>query len=180
MNRPDRAIVRASRKLLENPYAHMEDDDERDLDALAVDVVAAPAPLTKPINNARRLLGNQYAHIEELERWESDGNVETSPASKAVRKVNTVSKANFRSLVSEIFLAYVPPHQPRKLPAYQKSFVTRNEDRPGAERYELLVALRRYDLSTTPNVRPQFNRESPSQAFTEQKLREVELSVKRK
>lgn len=88
-----------------------------------------------------------------------------------------LSKVDFRSECRRIFLPYVPPHLPRRIPQHQSDFIARNERRSGKARYFLVESLKRYDLSTTSSIAPQFNREH-SHELSERKLREIEAKIR--
>jgi hypothetical protein len=163
--------IRAARKLLQNPYAHVERlEEEAELSAA---VVRSPLHRTE----------DPYAT---LASWngEDDAPVALSPEAQVVsvqRPATTtirefLSKADFRSECTRIFLPYVPPHLPRRVPQHQKDFIARNEQRSGKVRYRVAEALRRYDLSTTPGIAPQFNREHQDR-WDEQKLRQIEAQI---
>ncbi|MGH9419643.1 MAG: hypothetical protein ACRD3J_06700 [Thermoanaerobaculia bacterium] len=128
-------------------------------------------------------IGNPYAT---LAAWDgSDDASAIVPSADADSHIDTVrpetfkeflSKADFRSECIRIFLPYVPSHLPRRVSQHQRDFIARNERRSGKARYCLVKELRRYDLSTTHGIAPQFNREH-SQELSEQKLREIEVLV---
>ena len=160
--------IRAARKLLGNQYAYIE----------YLEAPEEPAPARSTLH----LSENPYAT---LAQW--DGN-DAPSAELAGETVPTpvvalqqtfrefLSKADFRSECIRIFMPYVPPYQAQRIPQHQKDFIARNERRSGKARYRLVEAIRRYDLSTTPGIRPQFNREHPED-LSERKLRQIEAQV---
>ena len=156
--------IRAIRKRLENPYAYSEDLEEHARSALY-------------------LSENPYAT---LAGW--DG-VEDGISSEGVTALQSnappaptrsirfeLSKADFRAECQRIFLPYVPPHLPRRIPQHQRDFIARNERRSPGVRFRLAQSLKRYDLSSTPGISPQFNRELPIE-ISELKLRRLEAEV---
>ncbi len=73
-------------------------------------------------------------------------------------------------------MPYVPPHLPHRLPQHQRDFIARVERRSGKARHNIVEAVRRYDLSTTPGIAQQFNREH-SDHWDERKLRAIEAQI---
>lgn len=156
--------IRAIRKRLEDPYAYAEDLEEHSRSALYRS-------------------GNPYAT---LAGWDGvEDGVPSEPvvaprakAPSALRQSTKVelSKADFRAECQRIFLPYVPPHLPRRIPQHQRDFIARNERRSPGVRFRLAQSLKRYDLSSTPGISPQFNRELPIE-ISELKLRRLEAEV---
>jgi len=163
--------IRAARKLLENPYAHVEHrEEEAELSA-----AAARSPLHRTEDPYATLAGwdgEDDAPVAPLS--EAEVAAVQRPAATTIREF--LSKSDFRSECTRIFLPYVPPHLPRRVPQHQKDFIARNEQRSGKVRYHVAEALRRYDLSTTPGIAPQFNREHQDH-WGEQKLRQIEAKI---
>jgi hypothetical protein len=156
--------IRAARRLLQDPYAYIEDLED-----------GAEAAARSPLH----LTENPWATLAAL-----DGD-ETAEIALALSSQPTVatptvreflSKSDFRSECIRIFLPYVPPHLPRRAPQHQRDFIARNEQRPGKARFQLIKALRRYDLSSTPGIAPQFNREHTNQ-WDDRKLRQIEAQI---
>jgi hypothetical protein len=156
--------IRAIRKRLENPYAYSEDLEE----------------------HARSALYRSENPYATLAGW--DG-VEAGIPSEAIvaRQANSpppttrltkaqLSKVDFRSECQRIFLPYVPPHLPRRIPQHQRDFIARNERRAPGVRFRLAESLKRYDLSSTPGISPQFNRELHVE-ISEIKLRRLETEI---
>jgi hypothetical protein len=156
--------IRAIRKRLEDPYAYSEDLEEHARSALYRS-------------------GNPYATLAGWDGSE-DGIASASvlvPQVKApsapIRSIKEeLSKADFRAECQRIFLPYVPPHLPRRIPQHQRDFIARNERRSPSVRFRLAESLRRYDLSSTPGISPQFNRELPIE-ISDLKLRRLEAEV---
>ena len=166
-NRP-MDLIRAARKRLENPHAYIEDLEE--------EAEKRAAPARSALNRSE----NPYAT---LALWDGDDGGEQRPAvvpePPAPRPATIreyLSKADFRSELNRIFMPYVPPHMPRRLPQHQRDFIARNEGRSGKARHRIAEALRRYDLSTTPGIAQQFNREHVDH-WDERKLRAIEAQV---
>lgn len=166
-NRTRLEALQAARKALQNPCAYIEDIEEEK---------------AKAEHSALFLTGNPYAT---LAGWDGsdyeqvvalDGAPEQASQAPPAAFKEFLSKADFRSECIRIFLPYVPPHLPRRIPQYQSDFIARNERRSGKARHRLVGSLRRYDLSTTAAIAPQFNREH-SRELSEQKLRQIEAQV---
>ena len=158
------SVIRAARKGLENPYAHSEDLEEHAQSALFRS-------------------GNPYATLAGWDGAEDGGQIETIVTPRAAarpplkRSIKAeLSKADFRSECQRIFFPYVPPHLPRRIPQHQRDFIARNERRSPSVRFCLAQSLRRYDLSNTPGISPQFNRELPVE-ISELKLRRLEAEI---
>lgn len=152
---------------LGNPYAFIEDLEEE------AEARAAPA------RSALHRSGNPYAS---LAAWDGDDGDEQRqalappPAPRPATIREFLSKEDFRAEASRIFMSYVPPHLPRRLPQHQRDFIARNHARSGKVRHRIIQALRRYDLSTTPGIAQQFNREYKDH-WDERKLRAIEAQV---
>lgn len=181
-----------------NPYASLAewggDDDESIVSKDSQRLWLAEArhspqkPLPSPqldlnLLPAQQPSGNPYASLSESD----DGAEPMSPLligvgheAEATAPPKTfrefLSKADFRSECIRVFLPYVPPYLPRRIPQHQRDFIARNECRSGRARFRLVESLRRYDLSTTPSIAPQFNREH-SLGLSEKKLRQIEAEV---
>lgn len=121
-----------------------------------------------------RLLGNQYASLSLVDQLE-----EETPAvlQKATGSRRACSKAEFRATCRKIFLGYIPALENGKLREHHRDFITRNESRSPDVRYRLLVELQKYDLSSHPGLRAQFNRERD--IWTEEKLRKIEKDTEK-
>lgn len=126
--------------------------------------------------------GNPYGTLASLDDGSDEPATQTITIALPTGQARTdsfktfLSKADFRSECRRIFLPYVPPYLPRRIPRHQSDFIARNEQRSGKARHLLVESLRRYDLSTTSGIAPQFNREH-SQELSERKLRDIEAQV---
>lgn len=122
--------------------------------------------------------GNPYAHAQEAEevadqRPAASHNERRPLQSEAkVSSIRPTSKQDFRAGCRRIFTGYMPNHLRHRLRKEHRDFITRNESRPPLERTQILGALQRYDLGTTPGIRAQFNREDT--LSLEEKLRRIE------
>lgn len=160
-------VIRAARKLLQDPYAFIEDLEE--------EAEARAAPVRSALHRSE----NPYAS---LAAWDGDdGNdQQQAPAQSLTARPATtreyLSKEDFLAEANRIFMPYVPPHLPRRLPQHQRDFIARNKTRSGKARHRIAQALRRYDLSTTPGIAQQFNREYKDH-WDERKLRAIEAQV---
>lgn len=156
------AIGRA-RVLLQNPYAYIEDLEGE-----------TEAPVRSPLH----LTENPWATLAAYNGDDAAAELATPRVDPEPRPTfkEYLSKSDFRSECIRIFSPYVPPHLPRRIPQHQKDFIARNEQRSGKVRHRLVDSLRRYDLSTTPSLAPQFNREHLDD-LSEKKLRQIEALV---
>lgn len=160
-------LIRAARMRLGNPYAFIEDLEE--------EAEARAAPLRSALHRSE----NPYAS---LAAWDGDDGdrQQKAPAQPLTLRPATIheylSKEDFRAEANRIFMSYVPPHLPRRLPQHQRDFIARNKTRSGKARHRIAQALRRYDLSTTPGIAQQFNREYKDH-WDERKLRAIEAQV---
>lgn len=156
--------IRAIRKRLEDPYAYAADLEEYPRSALYRS-------------------GNPYATLAGWDGVEDGVPNDTigvpqakAPLARARSIKVELSKADFRAECQRIFLPYVPPHLPRRIPQHQRDFIARNERRSPSGRFRLAQSLKRYDLSSTPGISPQFNRELPVE-ISELKLRRLEAEM---
>jgi len=174
--RPSNSDISASRRLLENPYAHVEYLEE------AQDTLPRWAAA-----DSRKLI-HPYAHpslVEDLMEAEV-GLASSNPpaltvvasneaASKKKSARNTATKKQFRSESVRIFRQYIPPLESGKLRDHHKAFIARNESKSDRTRFELLNGLKRYDLADVAGMRSHFNREPID--LTEEKLRGLETQI---
>lgn len=160
--------LRADKRRLQNPYAHVEELHEDD-------------DFMERVHATRRILENPHALQEYLfdESGEAiDCSAQPSPLANDQRRTTsdatrrTVSKREFQQRARQILRGYTPDTRRRRLPDHHRQFITRNESRPSLERAALLAELEKYDLSNTPGVTTYFNRER--ETFTEAKLRQIE------
>lgn len=171
MKAPDAKKLRQVLKSLGNPYAFIEYEED-----LRIEEQASPAPdavASMPL----RHLQNPYATLYYKPPSSTD---DAPPAEVAMRleaNVSDISRTEFRRRCASIFRRYVPKLEGRNLREHYKEFILRNEGRPGRLRSLLVAALEKYDLSTTPGIAPQFNREGGG--FSEEKLRKIEERVLR-
>lgn len=86
-----------------------------------------------------------------------------------------VSKRAFQDGCRRIFVLYVPPEEGTTLRPHYRDFILRNQDQSPEQRFRILEELRKYDLSTTGNLKPHFNRERES--LTQRKLEQIERRV---
>lgn len=86
-----------------------------------------------------------------------------------------LSQAQFEQRARAIFRPYVPMEERGKLRDHHRDFITRNRTRSPQVRFRLINALSKYDLSSTPGLNPQFNREQDD--LTRAKLGEIENSI---
>lgn len=133
------------------------------------------------------LLNDPYAFVDfqesvdELEQQElvqaTSGAAKIDLVRKQRRSPSTISKADFKRECRRIFEQYVPLMEKGALRPEHKSFISRNLECEGSERFNVLASLKRYDLGDLGRVRAQFNRERHE--LTEEKLLEIELAAKK-
>jgi hypothetical protein len=98
--------------------------------------------------------------------------VESESESAPSRADRRLSKKDFQEGCRRIFRQYVPPGEGQVLRPQYRDFIARNEIRSPEERSRLLGALSRYDLATSGNFKPHFNREQ--ELLTAAKLLQIE------
>jgi hypothetical protein len=160
--------IQASLKRLEDPYAKLSLFDEED-------AVTAPAPTMQQRRAYFRNLENPHAYSDIF----GEGNhrqleLDMRSDRPTVRRPSStgLSKGGFRTGCRRIFRQYVPPEEGALLRPQYREFISRNENRTAEQRSRILVELAKYDLSTTGNFQPHFNREQ--ELLTIGKLREIE------
>ena len=141
------------RKILQNPYACVEQKEE----ALAL-----------------RLSENPWATLEHSD-WVDES---TSAIGAKTRQANAgpikaMSKRVFVQACTKILRGYLPLHQRGLLLPQHQHFIFRNATRPSDVRARLVKALSKYDLSDQGHLRRHFNRELTDK-LDEQKLSALE------
>jgi hypothetical protein len=173
--------------LLENPYAYIEDLEEG-IDApdvfraepivfaprrlAASDTSVLPSHSNDTAPSPLYVSGNPYASIGSSDELETESRRHKGRGTLR----EEISRTDFRSECTRIFMPYIPPHLPRRILQHHRDFIARNERRSPGERYRVVAELRRYDLSSTPGIVPQFNRELRTD-LTEEKLRRIEADA---
>ena len=115
--------------------------------------------------------GNPYAILASLD----EDPVDTFLAKK--RAAEKMSKKDFELGCRRIFLQYIPPDEGRVLRPHYRNFITRNENSSPEWRSRLLDELGKYDISTSGNFQPHFNREN--ELLTAKKLLQIEIAAKK-
>ena len=162
--RPLSNAVRARLRQLGNPYASLQLSDE--------DESADIHPSKSPQELTLELTQNPWATLY----YRADESVHV-PATASPNQVKAtvsfkLSKSEFRQACRAIFRCYIPEIEKGRIRDHHRDFIARNESRSATRRFEVLEALRRYDLSSVPGFQAHFNRER--EVFTEAKLREIE------
>jgi hypothetical protein len=158
----ERAVLRARG----NPYWSLQIDDEAQLPA---------EPTLEQKRQYLRTLENPAA-FHDVMGYPEDSVASRSPSrAPHVQVAKEVSKLDFQRGCKRIFTQYIPPAEKGRLRNHHKEFILRNENSAPRRRGALLAHLQRYDLSSTPGLRPQFNRERD--VLTEAKLNALEKSV---
>jgi len=88
-----------------------------------------------------------------------------------------ISKKAFQDGCRRIFLPYVPPSEGNALRAHYREFISRNENKTPRYREYLLAELAKYDLSSSGNLTPHFNR--GTEFFTAAKLMKIEEAAEK-
>ena len=83
-----------------------------------------------------------------------------------------LSKKDFQNECRRIFRQYIPPSEGQVLRPQYRDFIFRNEQRSPGERANIVTGLSKYDLSSSGNFKPHFNREQ--ELLTVAKLQDVE------
>lgn len=165
--RPLSDAVRARLRQLGNPYASLQLLDE--------DEGAVTRPSTSPQELTLKLTQNPWATLY----YGADDPVHaTATASFAQVKASVsfkLSKSEFRQACRAIFRCYIPEIEKGRIRDHHRDFIVRNESRSATRRFQVLDALRRYDLSSVPGFQAHFNRERD--VFTDAKLREIEKLI---
>lgn len=106
-----------------------------------------------------------YARIDELEinqaqPYDSEETRAATPtAHERNNSIQGTSKRDFQAGCRRVFSGYMPHGLRGRLRQEYRDFIARNEQRSPIERTHILDELQRYDLRSTPGVRPHFNRE---------------------
>jgi hypothetical protein len=158
-------------KRLEDPYASLSFEEEQ------LELIP-PEPTLEQKRRYFRMLENPHAHGEIFgDQGETPLPVPSGAGQQAKRsrRTGTLSKQDFQSGCRRIFKYYVPPAEGRLLRPQYREFITRNENRAAEQRFSLLEELAKYDISTSGNFTPHFNREQ--ELLTAGKLQEIERSA---
>jgi hypothetical protein len=169
MNRAIPEPVRRYVRLLQNPYALLSLVDESEDEQAAV-------PTMEQKRAYLRRLQNPHAQSEIFgEELELESTVVRSGRIILPPNIEQASKKHFENECRRIFLQYVPSTEARVLRQHQREFITRNSGRTAEHRGRILHELAKYDISTSGNFRPEFNRER--EVFTVQKLNRIEKAA---
>jgi hypothetical protein len=165
--RPLSDAVRARLRKLGNPYASLQLSDE--------DEGAVVHPANSPKELTLELTQNPWATLYYGADDPVDVPATASPTHAKASVSVKLSKAEFRQACRAIFRCYIPEIEKGRIRDHHRNFIVRNESRSATKRFQVLEALRRYDLSSVPGFQAHFNRERD--AFTDAKLREIEKQI---
>jgi hypothetical protein len=165
--RPLSDAVRARLRQLGNPYASLQLSDEDD------DAVTHPS--TSPKELTLKLTQNPWATLYYGADDPAHAPATVSPAQIRASVSLKLSKSEFRQACRGIFRCYIPEIEKGHIRDHHRDFIVRNESRSATKRFQVLEALRRYDLSSVPGFQAHFNRERD--VFTDTKLREIEKLI---
>jgi hypothetical protein len=87
-----------------------------------------------------------------------------------------ISKKEFQDGCRRVFLLYIPAGEGQTLRPHYRDFISRNENDTPEYRGRLLTELGKYDLSSSGDFKPHFNREE--ELFTIAKLPKIEQTAK--
>ena len=167
----DAENARAYVRLLQNPYASLSIQDEPE----------ESIPVETTLEQKRtyfRKLENPHAHSEVFgESTAIQESVEAKPTPLVSPKGanRQISKRDFQDGCRRILLQYTPPDEGPVLRQHYRDFISRNENRSPEQRFRFLNELGKYDISTSGNFKPQFNREQ--ELLTARKLEQIERAV---
>ena len=153
---------------LENPYATLD---------------AEPLAVEAPELTADASRREEFRRVENPYAWDYFFDQSTPPTSSSNRapiapkpKVAPgLSQSQFEQQARAIFRPYIPAAENGRLRAHHREFITRNKARSPQSRFQLIAVLSKYDLSGTPGLNPQFNREQDT--LTRAKLAEIEKLI---
>jgi hypothetical protein len=163
--------VRAALRLMQNPYAKLSLIEDKEF------VSTGEEPTMEQKKAYFRKLQNPHAHSSIFDEPGQESQSGTTPGLDPgkVTRVSRLSKKQFEDDCRRIFLQYIPHAEGRVLRPHHREFITRNANRSPEQRFRLLEELAKYDISTSGNFKPHFNRER--ELFTVKKLREIEKAV---
>lgn len=162
--------TKAALKLLGNPYASLSlVEDREDVDLTNV--------ITDPKRVYYKLLENPCAYDSIFgdpvaEGEEKHGTSDANTCDVTSHQKSRCSKKSFQDGCRRIFLQYIPPSEGRTLRPHYRDFIIRNETNSPEHRFRLLGELRKYDISTSGDFKPHFNREQ--EFLTKKKLQQIE------
>jgi hypothetical protein len=148
--------LQAALRILRNPYASLQVDDESAEDA----------------HTLWKRSENPYARDFYLNQRGAESPMQSAPLLPVEGKL---SQADFEKRARAIFRPYIPAEERGTLRPHYREFVERNKSRSPQIRFQLIGQLRRYDLSDLGGLSGQFNREE--EAFTKEKLLEIEAKA---
>ena len=143
-------------RLLQNPYA-----------------IESIEPPIGEISQYVKISGNPYASLTELYDPRDDDRIQEI---KGIRLPGRATKLEFKKECRRILIQYIPREEKRQIRSTHSDFIQRNENRDPEERYELLAAMQRYDLSKNTDYQIYFNRETEDDL--EATLRKIEKILK--
>lgn len=100
-----------------------------------------------------------------------------SVLAKHPSKKHGATKKEFEGNCRRIFLQYIPPSEGRVLRPHYRDFIIRNENNSPELRARILEELNKYDLSSSGNFQPHFNRER--EFLTVEKLQKIEKAAQK-
>jgi hypothetical protein len=170
--KPSADEVQAYLTRMQNPYAFLSIQEQEQADQEAKEVSVA-----EKVEYLRKRK-NPYAYYE----FSLDADFAQEPCVSGASELKVkeqhptppvaVSKKGFQERCRRIFMMYVPPEEGNTLRPHYRDFIIRNQDQPPEQRSRILEELRKYDLSTTGNLKPHFNREREN--LTQRKLEQIE------
>jgi hypothetical protein len=165
--RPLSDAVRARLCEMGNPYASLQLSDE--------DEGAVIHPIESPKELTLEMTQNPWATLYYGADNPVDAPAMERPAQTKLSVTSKLSKSEFRHACRAIFRCYIPEIEKSRIRDHHRDFIVRNESRSATGRFQVLEALRRYDLSAVQGFQAHFNRERD--VFTDAKLREIEKLI---
>jgi hypothetical protein len=142
--RPLSDAVRARLRQLGNPYASLQLSDEDEDESAVIHASKSSKELTLELTQ------NPWATLY----YEADDPVHApataSPTQIKASVSSKLSKSEFRHACRAIFRCYIPEIEKARIRDHHRDFIVRNESRSVTRRFQVVEALRRYDLSSVP------------------------------
>jgi hypothetical protein len=143
--------VRVHLRKLGNLYASLQLWDE--------DEGAVVQPSKSPKELTLELTQNPWATLYNGADDPADASATVIPTQIMASVSSQLSKSEFRQACRAIFRCYIPAIEKGRIRDHHRDFIVRNESGSATRRFQVLEALRRYDLSSVPGFQAHFNRE---------------------
>jgi hypothetical protein len=173
--KPSADEIQAYLTRMQNPYAFLsiQEQEQDELESKELSVAEKIECLRKRKNPYA--FYEAFQEVSFVEELCSPCTSEAKAQEQSQIPVATVSKESFQEGCRRIFMMYVPREEGNRLRPYYRDFMLRNQDQSPEQRYRILEELRKYDISTTGNLKPQFNRQR--EIITQSKLEQIERAA---